>query len=158
MHVREQVIFGPRTTQPEFQGDFLQQGQGWGSFFGKIGKSLGKFGKLAGKGIKKIATSDVMKEAGNALLEHGVNATTEIIANAIDPSKNSDPLTEAKNRLDAARSDISGIIRKKRNYRNDDEDKEEEEEVIKKKKKQVKYKKKKQKKQNKKKYNIFEDV
>ena len=69
---------------------------------------------LAKKGIKKIANSDILRETGNKLLEHSVTAGTDILAKAIDPTKNSNPVEKAKEGLDLARKDIADLIRSKK--------------------------------------------
>ena len=164
MYVSDQRIFGPLTQKPQFQGSPLQSGQGLGSWIKGLFK---KILPIASKGIMKVLKSDALKETGKKLLDHGLNASTTILANAIDPNVKSDPILEAKSALSDAREDVANIIRKNKrkgkkeksiNENDDDEDYEYSPILLRKKRKSVKYKTKSKKKQQNRRYNLFEDV
>ena len=112
---------------------------------------------VAKRGLKKIASNQLVKEAGKKMLEHGIGATTEILANAIDPNVESDPLQIAKQRLNSARSEIANVVRNtNKNKRKSINESMDSQIRPMKKRKVVKIKTNSRKKQ--KKYNLFEDV
>ena len=163
MYASDQRIFGPLTKQPHFQGSPLQSGQGIGDWLKSI---VQKVIPIAKRGLTKAFKSDIAKETGKKLLEHGLSASTTMIANAIDPKAKSHPIAEAQASLSNARADVAEIIRnnkrksKKQKSINEDEFVESESApaVLPKKRKRVKYQTKSKKKQPKRLYNLFEDV
>ena len=100
---QRQSIFGPPgvTNHP----DLYQQGSGLASFFGSMFK---KFVPLAGKAVKKIANSKILKEGGQHLLNTATSAAANTLGDIIigeDPQE-----TYAKN-LKEARVEIGQSIK-----------------------------------------------
>ena len=108
-------IFGPKIRVPTWQSAPLQRGNGFGSFFAKMGRKLMPLVKKAipmtKNVVKKIANSKSVQEIGNSFLEKGVDAAATIAGNII-AGDDTDNLALAQERLASARSDIANIIRK----------------------------------------------
>ena len=114
MYAKEQKFFGPKSNLSNFHGIPLQSGQGIGSWLGKLARGVGNVAKKSLKIGKKFVKSDFAQEVGNSLLQNGVNAASEIIANVIDPNKESNFVEEAQSRVNSVRSDIADILRQKK--------------------------------------------
>ena len=144
-------VFGPK-----FKGLPVQKGEGLGSLFGGLFR---KVLPLAAKGLKtaaavgkKVAKSKLVKDTGRKILDHALEAGTQIAADAIEGT-GADPRETAKDRLNAARKDIADVIRKRAVLTDTDTDESDNEKVIKSKKKKRKSKLKKKGK----KYSLFND-
>ena len=96
----------------------FHRGDGFGSFLSKMTrKFLPMAGKIAKKSINAIKNSDTSKDVGKTILDTGVEALTDVAANAIDPGNNNSVAENAQLRLDQARKDIATILRSKQKHK-----------------------------------------
>ena len=107
--------FGPIKSNLSYtSGPVYQRGEGIGSFFSNIFKKIIPFASKAVKKIaptvKKIASSDIVKDTTHQLAKHGMGGTADAIADVIE-GKN--PSEKAQQRLHEARTDIANVIREK---------------------------------------------
>ena len=83
-------IFGPSnvggTLADSRERQLYMTGEGLGSFFGSLFR---KIIPAATKTIKKIAGSKIVKDTGKQLLNSGVDALTNVAADAISGEKTS---------------------------------------------------------------------
>lgn len=109
-------IFGPKSITQFHTGPVYQRGEGIGSFLTNL---LRKIFPIAKNVVKKVASSDIAKNVKNtaksaakSLIEHGVEAGGNMLADAIEGKNVGDT---AKSELEKARGDIASIIRKNKN-------------------------------------------
>ena len=96
-------IFGPPGVTNYM--DLYQNGSGFGSFLGSMFK---KIIPMAGKAVKKIATSNIVKEGAKELLSTAGNTATNVISDIIEGN---DPKESLNENLNIARKQIASSIR-----------------------------------------------
>ena len=96
-------IFGPPGVTN--YRDLYQNGAGFGSFMGSLFK---KIIPMAGKAVKKIAKSSIVKEGAKELLNTAGNTATTVISDIIEGN---DPKESLHENLNVARKQIASSIR-----------------------------------------------
>ena len=116
-------IFGPSnvggTLADSRERQLYMTGEGLGSFFGSLFR---KIIPAATKTIKKIAGSKIVKDTGKQLLNSGVDALTNVAADAISGEKTASE--SMSDELAKARKDISSALKnanKRRQERSEEE-------------------------------------
>ena len=103
-------IFGPSnvggTLADSRERQLYMTGEGLGSFFGSLFR---KIIPAATKTIKKIAGSKIVKDTGKQLLNSGVDALTNVAADAISGEKTASE--SMSDELAKARKDISNALK-----------------------------------------------
>ena len=97
------TIFGPPGVTN--YRDLYQNGSGFGSFLGSLFK---KIIPAAGKAVKKIATSSIVKQGAKELLNTAGNTATNVISDIIEGN---DPKESLNENLNVARKQIASSIR-----------------------------------------------
>ena len=97
------TIFGPPGVTNH--RDLYQNGSGFGSFLGSMFK---KIIPMAGKAVKKIATSNIVKEGAKEMLNTAANTATNVISDIIEGN---DPKESLNENLNIARKQIASSIR-----------------------------------------------
>ena len=96
-------IFGPPGVTN--YRDLYQNGTGFGSFLGSMFK---KIIPMAGKAVKKIASSSIVREGAKELLNTAGNTATNVISDIIEGS---DPKKTLNENLNIARKQIASSVR-----------------------------------------------
>ena len=96
-------IFGPPGVTN--YRDLYQNGTGFGSFLGSMFK---KIIPMAGKAVKKVASSKIVKEGAKELLNTAGTAATNVISDIIEGN---DPKESLNENLNIARKQIASSIR-----------------------------------------------
>ena len=109
-------IFGPSaiggTINDIREHQIYQHGEGIGSFFSSLFR---KFLPAAAKTVKKIASSDIVKDTGKQLVDSAITGLTNIAADAIAGKKNINE--SVSDELANARNEISTALKKANNNR-----------------------------------------
>ena len=101
-------VFGPGRPISSYNSETLyQNGQGLANIFANIVRRVVPFAKET---VKKIASSDITKQAVKELSRQGGEALKNIAADVISGK---DPTKTAKESLENARKDIANIIKNK---------------------------------------------
>lgn len=111
MYFKENRIFGPKVSS--FSSDTpYQTGFGLGSLLSSFGRKLLPFAKKIGGKVggvaKKVLGSKVVKDTAKDLLSSGIEASGEILSEAI---LGGDVKKKSKEKLDEARQQIAETIR-----------------------------------------------
>ena len=97
------TIFGPPGVTN--YRDLYQNGSGFGSFLGSMFKRIIP---MAGKAVKKIASSSIVREGAKELLNTAGNTATNVISDIIEGS---DPKETLNENLNIARKQIASSVR-----------------------------------------------
>ena len=99
-------VFGPgKSAFSHSSTPVYQKGEGLASFFSSLFRKALPF---LTKTVKKVASSNVVKDIGKNLSKHGSEAAVNIAADLIGGT---DPSIKAKEKLAEARQDIANVIR-----------------------------------------------
>ena len=116
-------VFGPKQNGGRWKSRPIQNGEGFGSLFGRMArKFMPMASKFTNKAVKAIKNSETLKDVGKTLLDKSLDMGTNYVANAIEGVDSKSNIEEAQQRLDQARRDISKIIRTKRSISSDESD------------------------------------
>lgn len=104
-------VFGPRLDAPR-GGVLVQKGEGFASFFSNLFRRVVPF---ASKTLKKVASSNVVKQGSKQFIDSAANAAINVAADVISGDKNASESVQEN--VTSARKEIGKAIRDSKTLR-----------------------------------------